>query len=147
MARIPGGPLRMGCHRRARLPHIDFDASRPGRRPRCRHPSWPGGLTVSGSPDPRAGDPFDFDFSADSAGRAVQRLGTTREEDPDAVHAAAARGTAGGGGPLPHGESIQRAFGRHDVSDVQAHTGAAATEATRAMGAEAYATGNHVVFG
>ena len=92
-------------------------------------------------------DPFDFDFARDTADRAVQRDGATRDEDPVAVHAAAERGTASASGPLPHGETIQRAFGRHDVSDVQAHTGSAATAAATDMGAQAYATGNHVVFG
>jgi len=65
----------------------------------------------------------------------------------DAVHAAAAAGVAGGGGSLPHLDAIQRSFGRHDVSGVEAHVGGGAEEATRALGAEAYATGNHVAFG
>jgi hypothetical protein len=65
----------------------------------------------------------------------------------DDVHAAAQHGTSGAGGPLPFHDRIQRAFGRHDISGVQAHTGAAAAEGTRGMGAEAYATGNAVAFG
>jgi len=63
------------------------------------------------------------------------------------VHAAAAHGIESGGGALPHLGSVQQAFGKHDVSNVQAHTGAAAAQANQAMGAEAYATGNHVAFG
>lgn len=63
------------------------------------------------------------------------------------VHAAARRGVAGGGGALPHLDSVQRAFGGHDVSGVQAHVGGQAREATRAMGASAYASGDHVAFG
>lgn len=63
------------------------------------------------------------------------------------VHEAAASGVAGGGGALPHGEAIQRSFGGHDVGGVQAHVGGRAAEATQAMGAEAYATGNHIAFG
>ena len=63
------------------------------------------------------------------------------------VHAAAARGTAGSGGTLPHLDAIQQSFGRHDVSNVQAYQGGAAAEACGAMGAEAYATGNKVAFG
>ncbi len=63
------------------------------------------------------------------------------------VHAAAAHGIASGGGAMPHGDKIQNAFGAHDVSGIQAHTGSAAKDASQAMGAEAYATGNHVVFG
>ncbi len=65
----------------------------------------------------------------------------------EAIHEAAAAGVAGGGGPLPHLDLIQQSFGRHDVSGVEAHVGGPAEDATRAMGAEAYATGNHVAFG
>ncbi len=63
------------------------------------------------------------------------------------VHAAAARGTSGSGGALPHLDAIQTSFGQHDVSSVQAYTGGAAQEASQSMGAEAYATGNKVAFG
>jgi Domain of unknown function (DUF4157) len=66
--------------------------------------------------------------------------------DGDAVHQAAARGVAGSGGPLPHADMIQRAFGRHDVSGVRAHVGGAAESASREIGAHAYATGNQVAF-
>jgi hypothetical protein len=59
---------------------------------------------------------------------------------------AAAHGVGSGGGPMPHGETIQRAFGRHDVSGVEAHVGGSAETASRAIGAEAYATGNRVAF-
>lgn len=64
----------------------------------------------------------------------------------DGVQEVAARGVAGAGGALPHGETIQRLFGRHDVSGVQAHVGGDAATASREIGAEAYATGNHVAF-
>ena len=62
------------------------------------------------------------------------------------VHAAAAHGVQGSGQQLPHLGAIQHAFGRHDVSGVQAHVGGAAREATTAMGAQGYATGNQVAF-
>ncbi len=65
---------------------------------------------------------------------------------PEDVHAAAAHGIASGGGALPHLDAIQQSFGKHDVSGVQAHTGQAAEQASQAMGAEAYATGDHVAF-
>jgi hypothetical protein len=48
---------------------------------------------------------------------------------------------------LPFADRIQASFGPgHDVGSIQAHVGGAATEATSAMGATAYATGNHTVF-
>jgi hypothetical protein len=64
----------------------------------------------------------------------------------DAVHAAAAHGVQGGGGALPHAGSIQAAFGSHDVSSISAHVGGQAAEASQAMGATAYASGNDVAF-
>lgn len=67
---------------------------------------------------------------------------------PDQVHAAATRGTDTPSGPLPFADRIQASFGpRHDVSSIKAHVGGAASEAAAAMGASAYATGSHVVFG
>jgi hypothetical protein len=63
------------------------------------------------------------------------------------VQAAANAGTRDAGGPLPHAAAIQRSFGAHDVSGIRAHRGRDATEAARAMGAEAFATGQHVAFG
>lgn len=62
------------------------------------------------------------------------------------VHQAAAHGIQGGGEAMPHLSAIQQSFGTHDVSGIQAHSGSAATQANEAMGAEAYATGNHVAF-
>ena len=66
---------------------------------------------------------------------------------PGAVHAAAARGIDGPATGLPFASQIQASFGPcHDVSAIQAHVGGAAAEGASAMGASAYATGNHVVF-
>jgi Domain of unknown function (DUF4157)/ADP-ribosyltransferase exoenzyme len=76
----------------------------------------------------------------------VQQRGTGEQAD-SAVHAAASRGVATPSSPLPFAGSIQRAFGRHDISGVQAHTGSEAAASAREMGAEAYATANHVVLG
>jgi hypothetical protein len=74
-----------------------------------------------------------------------------RDEDTDAksadAHAIAARGVAGAGGAMPHADVIQKSFGRHDISHVQAHTSGQAAAASQALGAEAYATGTHVAFG
>jgi hypothetical protein len=52
--------------------------------------------------------------------------------DSAAVHAVAAQGVAGSGGPLPFADRIGASFGAHDVSDVRAHVGGeAARPATR----------------
>lgn len=68
----------------------------------------------------------------------------TKGKDP---HAIAAQGMAGGGGGLPHLEAIQKSFGRHDVSNVQAYTGTAANCAAEQLGAHAYAANGAVVLG
>jgi hypothetical protein len=74
-------------------------------------------------------------------------LGDAGAENTAAIHASAQRGIATSASPLPHAETIQRSFGRHDISGIQAHTGADAAASARAMGAHAFATGNHVVLG
>jgi len=77
---------------------------------------------------------------------AVQRRATGPA--PDQVHTAAARGIDTPVTALPFADRIQASFGpRHDVSSIKAHVGGPATDATDAMGASAYATGAHVVFG
>ncbi|HET9627514.1 MAG TPA: DUF4157 domain-containing protein [Kofleriaceae bacterium] len=43
--------------------------------------------------------------------------------------------------------TIQQLFGRHNISSVQAHTGPEAAASAQAMGAQAYASGDHVVLG
>ena len=62
------------------------------------------------------------------------------------IHTAAAEGQAGGSHALPFAEAIQRAFGRHGIGDVRAHTDAAAAAGARAMGAVAFAAGDHAAF-
>src|SRR5262245_13684188 len=64
----------------------------------------------------------------------------------ESVHRAAAEGTSGAAGQLPHLDAIQRSFGRHDVSEIKAHTDSAAATGAAAMGAEAFAAGDHVAF-
>ena len=75
----------------------------------------------------------------------VQQRAAARGPEAD-VHAAAAHGTAGSATALPHLASIQQAFGRHDVGHIQAHVGGAAAEGAAAMGASAFAVGDHVAF-
>lgn len=76
----------------------------------------------------------------------VQLDGTGGGLSPAGVHRAAAHGLSGSGGTFPHLAAIQRSFGRHDVSNVQAHVGGVAAEGASAMGARAYAAGNSVAF-
>jgi Domain of unknown function (DUF4157) len=76
----------------------------------------------------------------------VQRKGPGAELEGEAALAAGARGVSGPSTSLPHGEAIQRSFGRHDVSTIQAHVGGDAAISSRTLGAEAYATGSHVAF-
>jgi len=76
----------------------------------------------------------------------LQALQPNLAPDDSQVQTAAARGLDGPAAALPHLGSIQRAFGHHDVSGVSAHVGGPAAEASRSVGAEAYATGNHVAF-
>jgi hypothetical protein len=82
-------------------------------------------------------------------GASVQRRVAAPQpaDDTATVHAAAAKGVATPASSMPYSDTIQRAFGHHDVSAVQAHTGSEAGAAARAMGANAYATGNHIVLG
>ena len=73
-----------------------------------------------------------------------------REEGPGnyalRVHETAAQGIEGGGSRLPHLDRIQASFGGHDVSNVGAHVGGKAAQASAAIGAQAYASGNDVAF-
>ena len=107
----------------------------------------------------RQGSAVDVEHSAGAASSpAVPGKATRVEQEPyGAVQArgdleapearsVAARGVAGPGGPLPHGQTIQALFGRHDVSGVGAHVGGAAAESAGALGATAYATGTQVAF-
>ena len=62
------------------------------------------------------------------------------------VNEIARAGVAGASSALPYLEAIQASFGGHDVSAVQCQTSGAGSEAARAIGATAYATGNRVAF-
>jgi hypothetical protein len=69
------------------------------------------------------------------------------EHGDAAIHAAATRGIATPWSALPYAGRIQHAFGRHDISSIQAHAGGTAAASATEMHADAYATGNHVVLG
>lgn len=133
------------------------------RAPRHRRPA-PGKVSLTASlrsdrrnaPNAATGPRDDVDAVATSVQRKVE---TGHQDDPfgwdswarptranQDVQSAAARGVSSPGGRLPFADEIQGSFGHHDISDVQAHVGGAAAEASAAIGARAYATGNHVAF-
>lgn len=62
------------------------------------------------------------------------------------VLAAAQSAVSGRSGALPHGQTIGHAFGRHDVSKVQAHTDDNAAAGVNAMNAAAFTRGDHIAF-
>lgn len=59
----------------------------------------------------------------------------------------AKQGLQDGGQRVPFERQIQASFGHYDVSKISAHLGKSAARSSRALGAEAYATGGHIVFG
>ncbi len=75
----------------------------------------------------------------------VQRKGSPGGSD-EAVQAAADRGTSTSAGPLPHKESMEAAFGM-PLDSVKAHVGGEAASASASMGADAYTSGDSIVFG
>ncbi|TMQ08158.1 MAG: DUF4157 domain-containing protein [Deltaproteobacteria bacterium] len=76
----------------------------------------------------------------------IQRAFGRTSLDSGAAQDIAAHGVSGSGQALPFRDRIQASFGRHDVSGVQAHMGGSAHEASTALGAHGYATGNAVAF-
>ncbi len=82
-------------------------------------------------------------LKAEASSAAVQARG---DLDGENVHATATRGVSGAGGSLPYLDQIQRAFGHHDVTEVRAHVGGPAAEASASLGALAYASGDAVAF-
>lgn len=75
-----------------------------------------------------------------------RRAAQAGEADAESAQEKAQRGLAGAGEKLPYAEQIQRSFGDHDIGAVQAHVGGGAAEAGRALGAQAFATGEQVGF-
>lgn len=82
---------------------------------------------------------------APSPARGVQRksVGAEATNDPAGI---AAAGTRGANAKLPFLDTIQRSFGLHDLFGVRAQIGGPASQATDALGANAYAQGDSVAF-
>jgi hypothetical protein len=77
---------------------------------------------------------------------AVQLRADGAASSPADIHEVAQGGLAGSAQALPHLDLIQQSFGSHDVSGVRAFVGGPAAEASEAMGARAYATGDATAF-
>jgi hypothetical protein len=108
------------------------------------HPRRTAGSPPNAKPiQKREGSPFASFGAAVNAGIHVQARGDLNGPD---VHQMAAYGVSSGGSSLPHAAAIQASFGHHDISGVRAHVGGKAEEASNAIGAHAYATGDSVAF-
>ena len=85
-----------------------------------------------------------WDLINERASEPVQRkAGEGAPSEPGAI---ASAGVQSASEPLPHHDQIQASFGRHDISGIRAQTGGAAAEASRGLGATAYAVGDRVGF-
>ncbi len=89
--------------------------------------------------------PYGVKFVDEGPVQAAER-GPAPGQSPDVVAGIATRGFTGSAGALPHLDVVQRAFGRHDLSQVRAYTGAAAASSAAAIGARAYTVGDQVAF-
>lgn len=86
--------------------------------------------------------------AASPAGGGPQRAAVDGRAAPDARAAtlAAARGVQSAAAPLPHVETIQRAFGDHDLSGVRTQTGGEAADVCDYLHARAYVVDGSVAF-
>ncbi|MCC6998477.1 MAG: DUF4157 domain-containing protein [Deltaproteobacteria bacterium] len=129
-------------------------ASAPGRRTRA------GGLQRPQRPAPRlrARGPVALPEGMRASGGAgaagpaakVQASAAPGATGADVAFGAepiASAGVAGASAPLPYQDTIQASFGRHDLGNVRTASNDTAREASAALGAEAYATGDRIAFG
>lgn len=134
------------------LANLQARAGAPGKSSRTGHfgqRAHAGRRPNEGATAPvqrRAAGSVDLEASAAALGTFVTQMKGAGGAGTSQVHEAAAHGVQDSGGSLPHLAQIQRSFGSHDVSGIQSHVGGKAAEANQAMGAEAYASGNHVAF-
>ncbi|MEM9493809.1 MAG: DUF4157 domain-containing protein, partial [Myxococcota bacterium] len=115
----------------------ELSGGSPGKRSRT-HARYG---AVQAKRSPRSESPA----ADDRPGGAVQMAGGVGMSGAQ-VHDVAQSGVLGSGGSLPYLDQIQASFGAHDISGVRAHTGGAASAASSALGARAYATGNDIAF-
>lgn len=79
--------------------------------------------------------------------KSIPGASNATDVETEAIRTAALAGVRAPVQRFPFAEQIQRSFGKHDISQIQSHTGSDATNSAKAMNAKAFATGNHVVFG
>src|SRR5262245_14849774 len=104
-------------------------------------------IGVDGHPGPAAAPSVGKHTLTESVQRKIVQRRASEDAPMDAasVTNTAAAGVNGGGGDVPHRAALESGFGV-DLSDVRAHTGAPAAQASRAIGAEAYTYGSDIAF-
>lgn len=92
-------------------------------------------------------DPRPLDTRAPGEALTLQRSanGTSTPDDSDAISSAATHGTSGPGQQVPFRGEMESLFST-DFSSVRAHMDAPASDANRALGAQAYAMGEDIAF-
>ena len=111
-------------------------------------------LTSEGSPPPKPNSSLNGLLNvqlkiATGGSRVVQRADSgesTAKSDISSIHRIATAGVSGQKVSFPHQDRIQASFGRHSISHFTAHTDGSAKSATKAINAEAYATGTSAAF-
>ena len=76
----------------------------------------------------------------------LQAKGNLQKKDRKDITKAVKSATSDGGGALPHGDTIQEAFGGHDISGVKAHTGEQSTQANKELGSKGFTAGSDIAF-
>jgi hypothetical protein len=119
-------------------------------RPRVSGQAWGGGVPGEFIRLQRTvGNRYVTSLLSQRGANAVERSVETASarDQADEVAATIAGGASGPGQALPNLPAVQGLFGRHDVSSIRAHTGAAAVEATKTLGGGAYASQGSIVLG
>ena len=91
--------------------------------------------------------PLQFSAAIDVAQRQFGNRATLQFVHEQQAHHVARAGLRDVGQSYPFLNEIQRSFGKHDISGLEGHTGAAARAANRALGSTAYHKGGQVAFG
>jgi len=112
----------------------------------ARSPSTPGRNLLDRAPEPRSRSLAGPGLADEGRSLSETSSAESLPRDLPGLRQTAAAGVSGAGQPLPHLDSIQASFGRHDVGSVAAYTGPRAKAASQLLGAEAYATGERVAF-